>query len=111
MSSHRLCSFIIYFFCLLSLKSGSIFSGNLHKWYFAPRGCGFLWVNPTYSGTIDPSIVSHNYNKDFKNKFYKQGTDDYSNFVTAGFAVSQYYPSIGGMVGTGVVAVAVDTIA
>ena len=73
--------------------------GNLHKWYFAPRGCGFLWVSPAFTETINPSIVSHTYKGDLQHRFYKQGTDDYSNFLAAGYSVSQYYPSIGGMVG------------
>lgn len=78
--------------------SSESFLGNLHKWYFAPRGCGFLWVNPEFKGIIDPSIVSHLYNRGYKDKFFKQGTDDYTNFLAGGYAVSEYYPSIGGMV-------------
>ena len=55
-------------------------------------------MNPTFPGIIDPSIVSHNYSKGFNDRFYKQGTDDYTNFLAGGYAVNEYYPSIGGMV-------------
>ncbi|XP_065067094.1 uncharacterized protein LOC135692740 [Rhopilema esculentum] len=73
------------------------YAGNLHKWHYAPRGCGFIWAKTEFLSTLDPSLVSHNYNKGFQDKFYKQGTDDYTNYLAGGYAVSQYYPSIGGL--------------
>ena len=72
--------------------------GNLHKWHLAPRGCGILWANSAHLETISPSIVSHNYKKSFKEKFFKQATDDHSTYLAGGYAVSEYYPSIGGLV-------------
>jgi len=73
------------------------YGGNLHKWHLAPRGCGILWANSAHLETICPSIVSHNYNKSFKEKFFKQATDDHSTYLAAGYAVCEYYPSIGGL--------------
>ena len=35
--------------------------GNLHKWSFAPRGCGFLWVAGQHQANIAPLVTSHAY--------------------------------------------------
>ncbi len=47
---------------------------------------------------MDPSLVSHYYKRGFKDKFFRQGTDDYTNYLAGSYAVAEYYPSIGGMV-------------
>ena len=35
--------------------------GNLHKWSFAPRGCGFLWVAGPHQANTAPLVTSHAY--------------------------------------------------
>jgi len=34
------------------------YTGNCHKWLFAPKGAGFLWVHPRSQSMIEPLIVS-----------------------------------------------------
>lgn len=37
---------------------------NGHKWFCAPKGCAFMWVNPTSFPSLRPSIISHGYTPD-----------------------------------------------
>src|SRR3989442_1273928 len=32
--------------------------GNLHKWAFAPRSCGFLWAAPGLQENLHPTVIS-----------------------------------------------------
>jgi isopenicillin-N epimerase len=32
--------------------------GNLHKWYFVPRGCGFLWAAPDREHRLMPNVLA-----------------------------------------------------
>ena len=34
---------------------------NAHKWMCGPKGCAFMWVSPSMSQTLRPSIISHGY--------------------------------------------------
>jgi selenocysteine lyase/cysteine desulfurase len=45
---------------------------SLHKWCFAPKGCGLLWAHSKHLNKIRPLVVSHNYQKSFKQEFYMQ---------------------------------------
>lgn len=56
--------------------------GNLHKWYFAPRSCGFLWAAKTVQASIHPLAISHGYGQGFRTEFEWTGTRD----VTAALA-------------------------
>jgi isopenicillin-N epimerase len=38
------------------------YTGNLHKWVFAPKGAGFLWVRRSQHGIVRPPVVSHGEN-------------------------------------------------
>lgn len=38
------------------------YTGNLHKWVFAPKGAGFLWVRRDQHRVVRPPIVSHGEN-------------------------------------------------
>ena len=40
------------------------------QWMFAPKGCGFLWVNPIHQQFIHPLITSHNYQMPFPDEFH-----------------------------------------
>ncbi len=56
--------------------------GNLHKWFFAPRSCGFLWAaKPVQAGT-HPLAISHGFTEGFRVEFEWTGTRD----VTAALA-------------------------
>ncbi len=69
--------------------------GNLHKWYFAPRCCGFLWADTSVQGMTHPLAISHGYGNGFREEFEWTGTRD----VTAALAVPaalEFHASLGG---------------
>jgi len=57
--------------------------GNLHKWYFAPRGCGFLWAAPEAQAALHPLAISHGLGAGFAAEFDWTGTRDFSNCLAA----------------------------
>ena len=75
----------------------SLLVGNIHKWMFAPRGCGFLWVPPRYHDVIKPLVVSWLHDGSFQDKFFMQATLDYTSYITAETAI-KFYNEIGGLV-------------
>jgi isopenicillin-N epimerase len=60
----------------------SFYSGNLHKWMCAPKGCAFLWVAPKHRDHIHPLIISHHYMSGFEKEFGWQGTRDISGLLS-----------------------------
>ncbi|XP_071946911.1 uncharacterized protein [Antedon mediterranea] len=64
------------------------YTGNLHKWCFAPRGCAFLHINPKYSDIIQPLVTSHGqFEPRLCDRFKSQATRDYTSFCAAISAV------------------------
>jgi isopenicillin-N epimerase len=57
--------------------------GNLHKWYFVPRGCGFLWASPDKQDGLMPNVVSWEISQPFPSNFAWTGTRDPSNWLAA----------------------------
>jgi len=57
---------------------------NLHKWYFAPRACGFLWRSPTRQSKLDilPSVLSWDIDEGFPATFAWTGTKDDSRWLS-----------------------------
>ena len=56
--------------------------GNLHKWYFAPRGCGFLWAHPDRQERLAPAVLSWDIDKPFPENFDWTGTRDPSAWLS-----------------------------
>lgn len=57
--------------------------GNLHKWYFAPRSCGFLWTAPAVQKFTHPLAISHGYGEGYITEFDWTGTRDVSAALAA----------------------------
>lgn len=51
-------------------------TGNLHKWWFAPRGTALLWVHPAHQAIVSPLALSHPVNDGFPAAFDNVGTRD-----------------------------------
>jgi pimeloyl-ACP methyl ester carboxylesterase len=51
----------------LSLRNlgAAYYTGNCHKWLFAPKGCGFLWARADRQEGIHPAVISHGYGQGF----------------------------------------------
>jgi isopenicillin-N epimerase len=60
--------------------------GNLHKWYFVPRGCGFLWAAPGREDRLMPNVLSWEISQPFPSNFAWTGTRDPSNWLAVSVA-------------------------
>jgi len=52
------------------------YTGNAHKWLFAPRGCGLLWTHPLRQPETLPAILSHGTEAGYTAAFDWIGTRD-----------------------------------
>ena len=52
------------------------YTGNAHKWLFAPKGCAFLYAAPRVQDLTHPTVISHDYQKGFVPEFDYTGTKD-----------------------------------
>ena len=70
-------------------------TGNLHKWYFAPRGCAVLWARTERQSRLHPTVISHGYGGGIAAEFNWTGTRDLTAWLSApaGFA---FHNSLGG---------------
>lgn len=65
------------------------YTGTLHKWMLAPKGCSFLHVRKPFQEMLDPLVVSWGYESampgqsTFLDYQEHQGTRDISAFLTA----------------------------
>jgi isopenicillin-N epimerase len=59
------------------------YSGNLHKWAHAPRGCGILWAAPERQSSLHSPVVSWGRNKGFRDEFEHTATIDPSAYLAA----------------------------
>jgi isopenicillin-N epimerase len=63
------------------------YTGAIHKWFLAPKGCSFLYVKKKFQKAIDPLIVSWGYESDtpghsqFLDYHEYNGTRDFSAFL------------------------------
>ena len=59
------------------------YSGNLHKWAHAPRGCGILWAAPERQAVIHAPVVSWGRDRGFRTEFEHIATGDPTSFLAA----------------------------
>ena len=57
--------------------------GNLHKWAWAPRSTGILWVRPEHQATLHPAVISWGLDQGFTTEFDLVGTRDPSPWLAA----------------------------
>ena len=57
------------------------YAANLHKWYFAPRGCGMLWASEAAQEDLHPAVVSWQLDEGYAAEFDWTGTRDFSPFL------------------------------
>ncbi len=63
------------------------YTGNCHKWLFAPKGCGFLWARPEAQPDLHPTVISHGYGQGFTAEFDWIGTRDPSTWLAVTEAI------------------------
>lgn len=73
--------------CDVEAMGATYWTGNLHKWCCAPKGCGVLWMAPERRKDIHPSNISHFLDEGLIPEFEWQGTLDITAWMTAGFAI------------------------
>ena len=57
------------------------YTGNAHKWLFAPRGCGLLWTAAARQGLTRPPVLSHGTDQGYTAAFDWVGTRDPSPWL------------------------------
>ncbi len=57
------------------------YAANLHKWYFAPRGCGLLWASEAAQESLHPAAVSWKLDEGFTAEFDWTGTRDFTSYL------------------------------
>jgi isopenicillin-N epimerase len=63
------------------------YTGNAHKWLFAPRGCGLLWTRPDRQAETLPVVLSHGSESGYTAAFDWVGTRDVTPWLA--FAVAK----------------------
>lgn len=67
---------------------------NAHKWFCAPKGSAFLYVDKQIKHTVRPLIISHGYGSGFNSEFIWAGLHDYSPFLAL-HTVLNFWESLG----------------
>lgn len=71
------------------------YAGNIHKWMFAPKGCGVLWCAPERRNETHPAITSHGWGSGLAAEFDWIGTRDPTPWLCFG-AAAQAHDRFGG---------------
>jgi isopenicillin-N epimerase len=73
----------------LASLGADFYSGNCHKWLMAPKGSGFLHVQPEHQERVDAAIVSWGYRegRTFPRRLEIQGTRDPAAWLTVPDAI------------------------
>lgn len=62
--------------------------GNAHKWLFAAKGCGLMWVDPARQDAVHPTVISHGFGKGYRAEFDWTGTRDPSAWLAVTDAIA-----------------------
>lgn len=60
----------------LTALGADFYTGNLHKWAYAPKGAALLYVAPRWRTRVHPVAISHAYGLDMRAEFDWTGTFD-----------------------------------
>ncbi|HEY5339015.1 MAG TPA: aminotransferase class V-fold PLP-dependent enzyme [Rhizomicrobium sp.] len=72
------------------------YTGNAHKWLFAPKGCGLLWTAPSRQGSTLPVILSHGARDGYAQAFDWIGTRDVTAWLCFK-AATEAHENLGGI--------------
>ena len=64
------------------------YTGNLHKWAWAPRSCGILWAAPGRQAELHPPVISWGLDQGFTAEFDWVGTRDPSAWLASPEAIA-----------------------
>jgi isopenicillin-N epimerase len=59
------------------------YAANLHKWAYAPRGCGILWASAERQAMVAAPIVSWGHGKGFRTEFEHTATNGPTSYLAA----------------------------
>ena len=65
-------------------------TGNLHKWCCAPKGCALLYVHPEKQRDLHAPVISHGYREGFQEEMAWMGTHDPAAFLCIPEVLQQY---------------------
>ena len=71
------------------------YTGNAHKWLFAPKGCAFLHARREAQAGLHPAVISHGLGRGFVAEFDWTGTIDPTAYLAIGAALD-FHTSLGG---------------
>lgn len=66
------------------------YTGNLHKWLCAAKGCALLWTAPAWRERVTPLVPSHAWGGPYTEQFDWLGTFDPTPFLTAPDAIAAF---------------------
>lgn len=73
------------------------YTGNLHKWLFTPRGCGFIWMNPKRKKEwFKPLITSTYDDSGLHIQFGYEGTKDDTPYICSVDGLNFFKNRLGG---------------
>ena len=73
------------------------YTGNAHKWLFAPKGCGLLWTAPNRQAETGPAVLSHGTGSGYLPAFDWIGTRDVTPWLSF-VAAAQAHDSFPGLI-------------
>lgn len=63
------------------------YTGNCHKWLFAPKGAAFLWTKRPHQPKIHPVVISQPYGEGYQAEFAWVGTRDMTAILSIGAGI------------------------